>query len=269
MTAVPDAADVLTTGAGIHLERFSTGSGDPVTLFVHGLSGDIPGTRPLGSGVRGRRVFYHQRGHGGSDAPPGPWTLDDLAADLRAVADLSAATRIVAVSLGAAALLRLLRTSPDRFDRIVVYLPASLDRPSPATAATRLGLLLDALHGADPDALDERIRAGVPAPVRETPAADAYVRRRADALRGHRLAEQLRTLDPGPPVPDPGVLGAVTAPVLVLGCHGDPVHPADVAQRLAAALPRADLHLYEDPYVLWNQRDDLRQRITGFLNVDG
>jgi pimeloyl-ACP methyl ester carboxylesterase len=76
---MPEApTELLDTPHGVRLERLITGVGDPVTVFAHGLAGDIATTRPLGSAVLGRRVFFHFRGHGRSDAPPGPWTFDDL-----------------------------------------------------------------------------------------------------------------------------------------------------------------------------------------------
>jgi 3-oxoadipate enol-lactonase len=58
----------------------------------------------------------------------------------------------------------------------------------------------------------------------------------------------------------------VTAPALVIGCQGDDQHPVAVAEALAAALPRATLHVYDKPSVLWTNRSDLRDRISGFLN---
>src|SRR4029453_3682141 len=119
--------------------------GDPVTVFAHGLASDITGTRPLGSAVAGRRVFFHFRGHGRSDTPPGPWSFADLAEDLRAVADLSGATRALGASMGAGALCRLLADTPDRFERVVLYLPAPLDGVRPPVAVARLSRLLAAV----------------------------------------------------------------------------------------------------------------------------
>ena len=118
-------------------------------MFAHGLGNGIPETRPLGSGVTGRRVFFQFRGHGRSSAPPGRWTYADLARDLRAVADLSGATRALGVSLGAGALCRLLADDPDRFERVVLFLPAVLDTPRPAPARERLDALLDAIEDGD------------------------------------------------------------------------------------------------------------------------
>jgi 3-oxoadipate enol-lactonase len=58
----------------------------------------------------------------------------------------------------------------------------------------------------------------------------------------------------------------VTVPALVIGAAGDDLHPATVAERLAAALPRATLHVYDRPGVLWTARADLRARISRFLS---
>src|SRR3954452_15943123 len=114
---------------GEAIDYLVTGSGDPVTVFAHGLAGSIAETRPLGSGVEGTRVFLHFRGHGASSAPESPWTYPALAAELRAVADHVGATRALGVSLGAGALTTLLGESPERFDRVVFFLPAVIDRP--------------------------------------------------------------------------------------------------------------------------------------------
>ena len=121
---------MLATPHGVDLEYLVTGAGEPVTVFAHGLGNGIAETRPLGSAVNGRRVFFQFRGHGRSSAPEGRWTYADLARDLRAVADLTGATRALGVSLGAGALGRALADDPRRFERVVFYLPSALDKPA-------------------------------------------------------------------------------------------------------------------------------------------
>jgi 3-oxoadipate enol-lactonase len=266
VTAVRPGADLITTPTGVRLERLVTGAGEPVIVFAHGLGGDIAGTRPLGSGVAGRRVFYHHRGHGRSDAPPGPWSPADLAADLRAVADATGATRAVGVSLGAAALTRLLAASPSRFDRLVFVLPPPLAPSPPGGGRGRFRALLDAVEARDAARIAAELRQDVPAEFRDTASGEAYVRRRAAELLRDGLAPQLAQL-PAEPVADPAALAAVTAPALVIGCLGDPVHPEAAARWLAGALPRATLHLYPGPDPIWRHRADLRARVSGFLNA--
>jgi 3-oxoadipate enol-lactonase len=258
--------EILSTPGGVRLERLITGVGMPVTVFAHGLAGDIAGTRPLASAVTGRRVFFHFRGHGRSDAPPGPWNFGDLAQDLRAVADHTGATRALGVSMGAAALARLLSETPDRFERVVFYLPASLDGTRPAAAETRVERLVSAVESGEAAAIAEAVELELPPSVRNTPTGWSYLRQRVEHLQRDGLAPELSTLWNEPAVADVSALGAFRGRALVLGCHGDEVHPVAWAERLATLLPTAELHVYDRPAVLWNNRRELRERISAFLN---
>ncbi|SCL14095.1 Pimeloyl-ACP methyl ester carboxylesterase [Micromonospora rhizosphaerae] len=265
--ALPEPeTELVTTPHGVRLERLVTGAGDPVTVFAHGLGNGIATTRPFGSAVTGRKIFFQFRGHGRSDSPPGPWSYLDLARDLRAIADLGGATRAFGVSLGAGALCRLLVESPDRFDRLVFFLPAVLDKPRGAAARERLTDLLDAVESGDASAVAEVVSMELPAAVRNTPAGWAYLRQRLDQLLRDGLAPGLASLPEQAPLRDAAALASVTAPALVIGCAGDDLHPAAVAEALAAALPNATLHVYDRPGVLWSERADLRERISSFLN---
>ncbi|MFI9007045.1 alpha/beta fold hydrolase [Actinosynnema sp. NPDC053489] len=192
------------------------GSGAPVTLVGHGL-GATPGEARLpASGVPGTRVVVTLPSHGDEpDAPEGYWTYRRIAADLRAVARETGATRAVGVSLTAGALLALLADEPDAFDRVALLLPAVLDEPR-----RLLGR-------------EEAITA-----VGGPPGYQAERRRAFDRLDG-ALAEL-----PGQvAVADRAVLARVTAPVLVIGATDDPLHPEDVAKQVAAAFPDARLEL--------------------------
>ncbi|WP_229401075.1 alpha/beta fold hydrolase [Micromonospora okii] len=265
--ALPEPeTELVTTPHGVRLEQLVTGVGDPVTVFAHGLGNGIATTRPFGSGVAGRKVFFQFRGHGRSDAPPGPWSYLDLARDLRAVADLRGATRAFGASLGAGALCRLLVESPERFDRLVFFLPAALDHPRGQAARDRITDLLDAVAGGDASAVADVVAVELPPAVRNTPAGWAYLRQRLDHLLRDGLAPGLAALPDQAPLRDRAALAAVTAPALVIANAGDELHPVEVAEQLAAALPRATLHVYDRPGVLWSERADLRERISGFLN---
>jgi pimeloyl-ACP methyl ester carboxylesterase len=260
------ATELVATPHGVELERLVTGVGGPVTVFAHGFAAGIADTRPLGSGISGRRVFFSFRGHGRSAAPPGPWSYADLARDLRAIADLSGATRAVGVSLGAGALARLLAESPGRFSHAVFFLPAVLDEPRTTAARARLTTLLEAVEAGDLSAVADAVAAETPPGVRNTPAGWSYVRQRVEQLLRDGLAPALAGLLDEVAVPDRTELGRVTARTLVLGCAGDELHPVPVAERLAAALPGAELYVYERPSVVWTARAQLRERISHFLN---
>ncbi|MER6591640.1 alpha/beta hydrolase [Micromonospora purpureochromogenes] len=265
--ALPEPeTELVTTPHGVRLERLVTGAGDPATVFAHGLGNGIATTRPFGSAVTGRKIFFQFRGHGRSDAPVGPWSYLDLARDLRAVADLGGATRAFGASLGAGALCRLLLESPDRFEKLVFFLPAVLDKPRGPVARQRLTDLLDAVADGDASAVADVVSLEVPAAVRNTPAGWAYLRQRLDQLLRDGLAPGLADLPEQAPLRDVSALAAVTAPALVIGCAGDDLHPAHVAEELAAALPHATLHVYDRPGFAWTERADLRERISTFLN---
>ncbi len=251
---------------GATLEYLVTGEGDPVTVFAHGLGGGIADSRPLGGGVDGRKVFFQFRGHGRSDPPPDQITYAHLAADLRAVADDFGARRALGVSLGAGALTRLLAQTPDRFDRVVFFLPAVLDQPRTQATMARTAALLDAVADGDGPGAAAALLAEIPASLRDRPAAWRYVRERLDGLLREGLAPQLSDLLTQVAVTHVELLAEVRAPALVIGCRGDSVHPAAVAERLASVLPNATLHIYDQPAVIWTHRLDLRSRISEFLN---
>lgn len=263
----PPPTTLVPTPHGVTLEQLVTGTGEPVTAFAHGLAHDITHTRPLGSAVTGRKVFFQFRGHGRSDAPKGAWSYEDLARDLRAVADLSAATRAVGASLGAGALCRLMVDSPDRFDRVVLYLPAVLDEPD-GPVGRRLAALLAAAQAQDVGTVSDAIYHELPPPARHRQQAWDYLSSRLEQLLQEPLVRGYAMLPTQVPVPDLGALGKVDVPVLVIGAVADPMHPASAARRLAEALPRATLHLYEKPGAFWCHRADLRERISSFLNAD-
>ncbi|MFC6562969.1 alpha/beta fold hydrolase [Actinoplanes utahensis] len=260
------ATELVTLPSGVRVERLVTGSGDPVTVFAHGLAGDVSGTRPLGSAVTGRRVFFHFRGHGRSDAPPGPWSFADLAADLDAVADLTGATRAVGVSMGAAALCRSIAEAPGRFERVVLYLPAALDGSRPAASEQRLDRLLASVESGEAAMIAAAVEQDIPPSVRDTPAGWSFLRQRVEQLQQDGLAAEIASVWSAPALTEESRLADFPGQALVIGCLGDEVHPVSWAERIAALLPEAELEVYDRPAVLWNNRTALRERISEFLN---
>jgi len=256
---------LLTTASG-QLEYLVTGSGQPITVFAHGLAGSIPETRPLGSAVTGTRIFLHFRGHGRSSAPESPWSYAAFAAELRTIADHTDATRAVGVSLGAGALTTLLADTPQRFQRLVFFLPAVLDRPRRDAALARLHAMAGRVDDRDVDGLAALLLAEQPDGVRDRADVQVFVRRQARALVGTPVSAALRQLPDQVPIEDRAVLAVVTAPALVIAQQGDDAHPVWVAEQLAAALPAARLRVFGAGGALWSARAELRALIAGFLN---
>ncbi|MEU4160284.1 alpha/beta hydrolase [Actinoplanes sp. NPDC026670] len=260
------ATELITLPSGVRVEQLTTGTGDPVTVFAHGLAGDIAGTRPLGSAVIGRRVFFHFRGHGRSDVPPGPWSFGDLAADLGAVADAAGATRALGVSMGAAALCRLLATDPGRFERVVLYLPAPLDGVRSAASVQRLERLLASVESGEAAMIADAVEREIPPSVRNTPAGWSFLRQRVDQLQRDGLAPEIESVWSAPALAEERQLKDFRGQALVIGCVGDETHPVAWAERIAGLLPGTELEVFDRPAILWSNRAALRDRISEFLN---
>jgi 3-oxoadipate enol-lactonase len=69
-----------------------------------------------------RVLRYDQRGHGGSDAPPGPYSIEDLAGDFLELLDDLGIDRVsfCGLSLGGAPGMWLAAHAPERIDRLVL-----------------------------------------------------------------------------------------------------------------------------------------------------
>lgn len=234
------------------------GRGAPVTLVVHGL-GATPGeARIPASGLSGTRVVITLPSHGDApDAPAGYWTYPRMAEDLRAVARQVGATRAVGVSLGAGALIRLLAGGTGVFERVVLLLPAALDRPRAAPAMWAFERLAEA--ATDRERLAELVAAEVPPGVE----VGDHVQARTAALM--RLGAALTDIPEQIPVPDAAVLADVDVPVLVIGATGDPLHPEHVAKATAAAFPNGSFELVPSPAPLLTHRREVRALIVDFL----
>lgn len=244
-----------------------TGSGAPVTVVAHGLGASTAETRPLVSGVPGTRLFPVAAGHGDVPAGPAPYDYARLGSDLEQVADDSGATQALGVSMGAGALLSLLARRPDRFARVVLLLPAALDRPRTDAAVLRLSGLAAALERGDAPAVAAWVAAELPPDLHDVPGVRPYLAARAaHLLASPGLPAALRGLPAASPVPDRSLLGAVTADVLLLAQEGDPLHPAQVARELAAVLPRSRLVVLDRPGGVVRERDRVRALVREALS---
>ncbi|MGI8576567.1 MAG: alpha/beta fold hydrolase [Nocardioidaceae bacterium] len=255
------------TGPDGPIEVLVTGSGQPVTVFAHGLAGSIEGTRPFGSGVAGTRVFFHFHGHGATVEAQSLWTYAALEAELRAVTDAYSARRALGVSLGAGALLGAAARTPADYDRLVFVLPAAVAEPRTDPAIERMQRMAELVDERDHAGLAAALVAEQPPSVRDR----ADVRRWAD-LQAHRLAattvsSALRELPSQHPLEDQSSLTAITCLALVVGQTEDAAHPARIARELVAGLPNARLRVFTGGGLLWSHRAELRSLIGSFLNT--
>ncbi len=173
------------------------------------------------------------------------------------------------MSLGAAALLRLLADEPSRFERVVIALPGVLTASRSDADLAVTDALADAVvagPAGDPVAIAGALVAMQPEAVRGRTDVKLWARRHAAELGGRSgIAEAIRRMPRAVALPSLGVLDGVTAEVLVLAQRDDRLHPVESAEQLAAALPNAQLAVSDVPWV-WGGRSALRETVSGFLN---
>jgi pimeloyl-ACP methyl ester carboxylesterase len=99
------------------------GAGDPV-LLIHGLGYARWGWEPVLPGLTERFevLLFDNRGIGESDAPPGPYTAAEMAADAIQVLDEVGVDRahVIGTSLGGMVAQELALAHPERVDRLVL-----------------------------------------------------------------------------------------------------------------------------------------------------
>lgn len=278
---LPGPQTRLLDGPAGPLEVLQTGSGAPTTVFGHGLAGTIDTTRPFATGVRGSKVFLHFRGHGRSVGPeqtsgdvtarPGEdspdWGYACLAEDLRCVADETGATRALGVSMGAGALTRIMAEEPDRFERVVLVIPAVIDRVREDRALDRMAAMASLVEAGDVEALTASLLAEQPAQVQDDRHVQVWCAQQARQLVGTPVGTALRALPHEYPIEDRGVLGRVTAPVLVIGQVEDDAHPAHIAEELGEALGNATVEILPPGGLMWTHRTRVRSLVGEFLNA--
>ena len=95
--------------------------------------------------------------------------------------------------MGAAALLHLLSQTPDRFERLVFFLPAALDSVRPEGQA-RLDELARLVDAGDPEQLAAALLAYLPAAVRDSRVAAVHARGSAAELVGTDVPRVMRAI---------------------------------------------------------------------------
>ena len=107
----------------VHIAWERRGSGPPVVL-IHGLGYARWGWDPVADGLAERFeiVLLDNRGIAESDAPPGPYTCVEMAADVLGVLDDAGIDRahVVGTSLGGMIAQELVLAEPERVKRLVL-----------------------------------------------------------------------------------------------------------------------------------------------------
>jgi 3-oxoadipate enol-lactonase len=251
--------------AGLHYRvegRFSA----PAVVLCHSLGTDLYMWDAQVAALSSRYcvVRFDSRGHGASEAPPGPYTLDALGGDLIGLLDALdiARAHVCGVSLGGLVALWLAVHHPGRVDRLVC-----------ANTAAKMG---------DADLWTRRVEAvqsGGMAAIRDEVMArffsEAFRQRRPDIVEWFA-----RTLES---TPVHGYVGsclalreadlraavhAITAPALIVAGAYDLAAPRAEAERLQAEIAGSDLRVLETAH-LSNVEDPDRfnEAVLAFLGT--
>lgn len=214
---------------GHALRVASEGGGSPDFVCLHGLVDSLAIWKRLvpGLGARGRVLRIDQRGHGGSDAPPGPYRREDLAADVIAVLDALEIERAVLVghSMGGIISMTTALAYPERVAGLVLLGTASQCSERVANWYERIAV------AGETDGNDGLARTIY--------GADSRRRVEGDAQGIAWVTRTLKSLHLDPLTPK---LAAITCPALLLVGSEDPMGPK-ASEIIAGALPDATLHV--------------------------
>ncbi len=183
-----------------------------------------------------RVIRVDARGHGGSPAPAGPYTLDELGEDVVALLDRLGVERahVVGVSLGGMIALWMAINHPDRVGRIV---PTATAAALPdAGFAARAKAVREGGTAAVADAVIERWL--TPEARAANPARTEHMKSWILATPDEGYAACCEAIDAMDLVPD---LPRITAPTLVISALRDPAIPPEHQVRIAAGVPGARL----------------------------
>jgi len=216
------------TREGVTLYYELDGDGDPVAFVAEaGLGAWSWGWQHRA--VAGPRcaLVYDHRGTGRSDTPPGPYTVADLAGDLRAVIDDARLGRPHLVGLGLGGMVATSYAREHGARTLTLAGTAASGRrvdTAALVAADETDLLSTAFRGSRSDALDI---------IREW-------RERDDADRDGREA-QVAAVDGF----QAEALYELTVPTLVVHGGDDRIVPVEAGRELADRLPRGEFHAFD------------------------
>ena len=213
--------------------------GAPVLVLANSLGTTSAMWEPQMPALTGRFrvVRYEHRGHGGSPAPPGPYRIGQLGADVLELIDAVGADRVsmCGISLGGMVAMWLAAHAPERIDRLVLACTAPHLPPAEPwierAATVRAGgpsVLLDGLMG-------RWFTPGLGERRPEMSGLVAGMLGQADAEGYAGCCEAIAAMD------QRDDLGAIRAPTLVLAGAEDPVTPPATALAIQARIAGAGL----------------------------
>lgn len=250
--------------ADIHYEV--QGEGDPLLMIMGFLSDSSMWIlqTPVFS-TQYKVITFDNRGVGGSSSPPGPYTMEQMAADALAVLDDAGieSAHVLGISMGSAIAQHVALKAPERVRSLV--LAATWSRPN--TWLERLSATGEMLAHTSPEAFirstllwlftpkfvlqQPELMATVEQMMMSLhPPVEAFVNQVA-AVRNHDTLDLLRS---------------VAVPTLVLGARRDVMVPPELGEETAAAIPGAEFSLLDGGHAFSAENvQDFNAAILEFL----
>jgi pimeloyl-ACP methyl ester carboxylesterase len=223
-----------------------------------------------------RVILYDNRGHGRTTGAldPAKLNFDTMADDMAALIDHLGVESAVAggVSMGAGISLAFWRRHPARVRGLVLSRPAWLNQPHPANLKVLgdIARLIDEL-GVDAALLHvERLEAFA-AMRRSFPEAASALMQNLQNAKVPGVAMTYRSILASVPFGDFSEFAGIRVPALVLANHDDPIHPFELAERLAAGIRGSTFQEFPSKHKGFAEHQDgFRLRVAEFLrNLKG
>jgi 3-oxoadipate enol-lactonase len=250
----------------LHHEMFGP-PGAPPLLLLNSLGSDLSmwDGQVDGLSQRFRVIRCDTRGHGRSPVPPGPYTVDDLGADVLGLLDSLQLGRVsvAGVSLGGVVAVWLATHAATRVDRLALVCTAA-HFPPPQTWVERAALVRAGGTDAVADAVVARwFTAGYAAREPQRVAAARAMIAATPAEGYAACCEALATADMRP------FLDAVRAPTIVVSGAEDPASPPERGEELAAGIRGASIVVVPDAAHLapLERPDAVTGALTWFLEA--
>jgi 2-hydroxy-6-oxonona-2,4-dienedioate hydrolase len=261
---------------GVRTRVLQAGSG-PDLLLLHGTGGHLEAyARDIAVLAEDFRVTaYDMVGHGWSDLPDKPYTIDVLSDHLLAVMDALGirAAHLSGESLGGWVVAWTAAHHPDRVARLVLNTPGNIANKPEVMARVRDSTMAAVL---DPSDATVRLRVEFLFHHKEMVTDELVNLRRSIYSRPGYVRAISNTLVLQDPVVradfawDPSWVCAIKAPTLLLWTDHDPTGGLDEAQLLLDWLPDARLHVIEDAghWPQWEKPDEYLRVHRQFLILE-
>lgn len=233
---------VESDGLELAVESFGVG---PSLIFAHGLTGTRINTRhqfaPLAD--RYRITVFDQRGHGDSTPVTDPLLYDPerMAGDMAAIMDTLGIEKAIVggESMGAATALLFAIAWPQRVRALLLTAPAFGDAPNAG---------LDGIRDMGETVAGQGIEAFLAQSAEQQRTEFGWPQEMIDCVaemqRSHdpaSLATACKTVPDWVILSDLSPLAELSCPACVISWEEDPMHPLELARRVTAALPNAQL----------------------------